>query len=96
MVWPCGQSVGKMTPLSKRLDTLEGKTIGELWDYVFQGDKIYGILEGELSKRYAGIKFVNYRTFGSTHGVSEKKTIAALPDLLKKNKCDAVLSSMGC
>ena len=96
VVWPCGESVGKVTPLSKRLDTLEGKTICELWDYVFQGDKIYGILEEELSKRYPGIKFVNYRRFGSTHGAEEKKTIAALPDLLKKNKCDAVVSSMGC
>jgi len=96
VVWPCGESVGKVTPLSKRLDSLEGKTICELWDYVFQGDKIYGFLEEELSKKYPGIKFVNYRTFGSTHGGDERKTIAALPDLLKKHKCDAVLSSMGC
>ena len=96
VVWPCGERVGKVTPLSKRLNTLQGKTIGELWDYLFQGDKIFPILEEELSKRYPGIKFVNYKTFGPTHGGEEKRVVAQLATMLKKHGCDAVISSVGC
>ena len=96
VVWPCGERVGKVTPLSKRLDTLKGKTICELWDYLFEGDKISKVLEEELSKRFPGIKFVGHQAFGSTHGGDERKTVTALPSLLVKNKCDAVISSVGC
>ena len=96
VVWPCGERVGKATPLSRRLNTLQGKTIGELWDYLFQGDKIFPILEEELSKRYPGIKFVNYKTFGPTHGGEEKRVVAQLATMLKKHGCDAVISSVGC
>ena len=96
VVWPCGERVGKIMPLAKRLGTLEGKTICELWDYLFEGDKIYKVLEKELSTRFPGVKFVDYKAFGSTHGGDERKNIAALPSLLAKNKCDAVISSVGC
>ena len=54
------------------------------------------ILEKELARRYPGIKFVNYHTFGSTHGGDEAKSIAALPQKLKENRCDAVISGVGC
>lgn len=96
VVWPCGEKVGKITPLSKRVDTLKDKTICELWDSLFRGDKIFQILEEELSRRYPGVKFVNYQVFGSTHGGEERKVIAALPSMLKEKGCDAVISSMGC
>ena len=96
VLWPCGEKTAKIVPIAKRLDTLEGKTIGELWTNGFRGDKVFQILEKELSKRYAGIKFVNYQAFGSTHRQEERQTIAALPDRLRKHNCDAVISSMGC
>jgi hypothetical protein len=96
VVWPYGEKVGKISHLAKRLDTLNGKTVCEIWDYVFKGDKIFPILEKELAKQYPGIKFVNYSEFGSTHGGEEKRTIASLPSKLKENRCDAVISAVGC
>jgi hypothetical protein len=95
-VWPCGERVAKVTRLAHRLDTLRGKTVCQLWDNLFRGDRIFPILEEELLKLYPGIKFVNYNVFGSTHGGEEKKVITSLPSMLKEKGCDAVISAVGC
>lgn len=96
VVWPRGRRVVEGAAYAPRLDSLENKIIGELWDWVFRGDEILPMLEEELAKRYPGIKFVNYNAFGSIHGGDEAKVIASLPEKLRENKCDAVISCMGC
>ncbi len=96
VVWPGGKKVVEKAQFARRLDSLEGKTIGELWDWVFRGDEIFPAVEREMARRYPGIKFVSYKTFGNTHGGDEAKVIAALPQKLRENKCDAILSGMGC
>ncbi|MFC1933942.1 hypothetical protein ACFLXX_02155 [Chloroflexota bacterium] len=96
VVWPRGKKVVENVRFARRLDTLEGKTIGFLWDWIFHGDKMFPVIEKELSKRYPGVKFVGYEEFGSTHGGRESENIAALPDKFKQNKCDAVMSGVGC
>ena len=96
VVWPRGRRAEGITPLAKRLDTLEGKTVCELWEWAFRGDEMFVVIEKELAKRYPGIKFVNYSVFGSTHGFKESELIASLPDLLHKHGCDAVISGVGC
>ena len=81
---------------SPRLDTLEGKTVAQLWDYLFKGDEVFALLEEELKRRYPGIKFVSWREFGSTHGDDEKESLAALPERFKELGVDAVISGMAC
>jgi len=39
VVWPCGDRRQAVAPLAKRLDTLNGKTVAQLWDYLFAGTK---------------------------------------------------------
>ncbi|MDP2951742.1 MAG: hypothetical protein Q8O76_00310 [Chloroflexota bacterium] len=94
--WPRGRQVIQMARFAKRLDTLQSKTVGILWDGVFRGDEIFPLLEKGLARRYPGMKFISYREFGSTHGGDESKVLAALPEKLKQYQCDAVLSGMGC
>lgn len=96
VVWPRGKKDMETAGLAQRLDTLEGKTVCELWDWVFRGDEIFPMIEKELAKRYPGIKFVNYEALGNMHGGGETKVIADLPDKLRQYKCDAVISGMGC
>lgn len=95
VVWPRGNRVAETVPYARRLDTLEGKTVCELSNLIYRSDELFPLLEKALSKRYEGIKFVSYETFGSIHGGEERKVIAALPDALKQNKCDAVISGVG-
>ncbi len=96
VTWPRGPSAVKIIPLGKRFDTLKGKTIGELWDYVFRGDEIFPIVEEELKKRYPEVKFINYREFGNPYTVHEAKIFADLPGNAKKHGCDAFIVGVGC
>ena len=96
VVWPRGRAVSKIIPLAKRLDTLEGKTVCELWDYMFRGDEIFPMLEKLLLEKYPGIKFVHYKEFGRTHGADEAKVLAAFGEKFKKFGCDAAISAVGC
>lgn len=96
VVWPCGERRLKIRPLAKRLDTLNGKTVAQLWDYLFAGDEIYQALEGRLRETYPDVKFVSWREFGSTHGINEKEILASLPQRFKELGVDAAISSMAC
>ncbi|MFC1862083.1 hypothetical protein ACFLT4_06090 [Chloroflexota bacterium] len=96
VVWPRGKKAVKGARLASRLDTLQGKTVGFLWDWVYRGDEIFPVIEKELAKRYSGIKFVGHEVFGSTGGPGGASVLAALTDKFKQNKCDAVISGVGC
>ena len=96
VVWPRGTRKTEAASLAPRLDTLEGKTIGQLWDDLFRGDEIFPILEEALVRRYPGLRFVRYDAFGSTHGAAEHRVIAELPATLQRFGVDAVISGMAC
>jgi hypothetical protein len=96
VLWPRGRKTVDVRPLAKRLDTLDGITIGELWDDLFRGDEIFPLLREELGRRFPGVRFVDYRVFGSTHGGEEHRTMAELPDKLREHGVDAVISGMAC
>jgi hypothetical protein len=96
VVWPCGERRLKQRPLAKRLDTLNGKTIAQLWDYLFAGDEVFKAIEEKLSADYPDVKWVSWREFGSTHAVNEKALLASLPQRFKELGVDAAISSMAC
>ncbi len=96
VVWPCGERKQAVRPLARRLDTLNGKTVAQLWDYLFYGDEIYDELESELRKSYPDVKFISWREFGTTHGVNERALLASLPQRFKELGVDAAISSMAC
>ena len=96
VVWPRGARTMQASDVAPRLTSLEGRTIGQLWDDLFRGDEIFPILEEELSRRFPGVRFVRYDTFGSTHGRHEQRVLAELPDMLKRHEVDAVISGMAC
>ena len=96
VVWPSGERKQALQPLAKRLDTLNGKTIAQLWDFLFAGDEVFSQLEQELRAQYPQVKFVSWREFGSTHTVNEKELLASLPQRFKELGVDAAISSMAC
>lgn len=96
VVWPRGRQIVEGFDLARRLPALEGKIIGFLWDGVFRGDEIFPVLEGELARRFRGVTFVPWATFGSTFGGEERRTIGELPDHLRRLRIDAVVSGVGC
>lgn len=95
-VWPRGKRTLQGIALAKRLDTLAGKTVAELWNGGFRGDEVFPILEDELSKRFPGIRFVRWEELGRMGGFEEDKILADLPAKLKAAGCDAAIAAMGC
>ena len=95
-LWPRSPRQSKVKPLAKRLDTLNGKTIAQVWDYVFRGDEVFEFLEEGIKARYPDVKFVRWSEFGSTHGSDERAIVAGLPQKFKERGVDAVISGMGC
>lgn len=96
VVWPCGERRLKVRTLARRLDTLNSKTVAQLWDFLFAGDEVYDALEGKLRELYPDVKFISWREFGSTHGQNEREILASLPQRFKELGVDAAISSMAC
>lgn len=94
--WPRAPRQMRTQPLAPRLASLEGRTVAQLWDYLFLGDQVFGLLEEGLKARFPGVRFVSWREFGSTHGGEEKAALAALPARFKELGVDAVISGMAC
>ncbi len=95
VLWPRGRKVAPITPFAKRLDTLNGKTIAQFWNYAFRGKEVFSALERGLSERYPGVKFVSWDSF-PTDGDHKFPDWEAHPDLPSKMDCDAVIVGMGC
>jgi len=96
VVWPRAEKRRRHQPLAKRLDTLNGKTVAQLWDYLFYGDKVFATLEDELKKRFPDVRFVGWAEFGNTHSTNEHELLASLPRRFKELGVDAAISGMGC
>lgn len=95
-VWPCSSVAVEPRALAPRLSTLDGATIGFVWDYMFRGDELFEAIERELSTRYAGLTVVNWSEFGNTHGPDEASVVRDLPTQLAKHQVNAVISAVGC
>lgn len=96
VVWPRSPRTQAPQDLAPRLETLEGKRVAQLWDFIFRGDEIFDILEDTLAERYPGISFVSWREFGCTHGEDERDVLAALPERFRDLGVDAAISGMAC
>lgn len=95
VVWPLGKLAYQTVVLKPRIADLKGKTICELSDYGFKSDEIFPIIRESLRKLYPGIKFVEYTNFPNTHASDEAQVIKNIPEMLRNNGCDAVISGVG-
>jgi hypothetical protein len=96
VLWPRSPRQVGLKPLARRLDTLNGKTVAQLWDYVFRGDEVFALLEEGMKKRFPDVRFISFREFGSTHGSDEREVLGSLPRKFSEMGVDAVISGMGC
>ncbi|MBI4189843.1 MAG: hypothetical protein HY525_04825 [Betaproteobacteria bacterium] len=96
VLWPRSPRHVTKKSLARRLDSLEGKTIAQLWDFLFRGDEVFSGLEQELRARFPGVRFIGWREFGNTHGKDEREVVASLPRRFKELGVDAAISGMGC
>ena len=96
--WPRSRRQTQLKPLARRLETLDGKNIAFLWDYIYRGDEVFDLLEEGIAARFRGARFVSWREFGNIHGTGadERQFVASLPKRFKELGIDAVICGMAC
>lgn len=99
VVSPLGDSTVVKSAMAPRLNTLEGKTVGMVWNHSFKADITFPAIEASLKQQYPGIKIIPYTEFdaairaaGDKISSPQAKTIQTM---LKKKYLDAVISGNG-
>ncbi len=60
VISPIGLPRTQSTGIAARLDSLDGKTIGEVYNHHFKGDQMFGLYREMLKQRYPGVRVVPY------------------------------------
>jgi len=99
VVSPLGLEAVKRAGSARRLDRLEGKTIGEFWNGVFKGDLSFPVIRRLLQQRFPGLKIIPFTEFphaaGSDHPSKQRELARRMAELAKEKGCDAVISGNG-
>jgi hypothetical protein len=101
VVSPLGEPVTESVTMAPRLNTLEGKTICEIWNGGFRGDESFPLIERMLRERYPTVRMIPYSEFplttvASFHPEKKQETLEALRVKIKEKGCDAVIAGNGC
>jgi hypothetical protein len=95
VVWPKSPRAVQGRLPAARLDSLTGKRVAFVWDYLFRGEELFPVLESTLRERY-DVEVLGYDTFGNIHGSNEQAIVAGLADALRRHRVDAVVVGNGC
>lgn len=85
--------------LSHPIGSLEGKTIGEVYNNHFQGELMFHTYRRLFQERFPGVKVVPFtefpRVFVGGDPESQKRTAREIAGLAKARGCDALISGNG-
>jgi hypothetical protein len=90
-----------VTPIggAVRLDSLDGKTVGEFWNGVFKGDQTFPVIRRLLLQRFPGLKVIPFTEFphapGTDHPAKQREHAQHMAILAREKGCDAVISGNG-
>jgi len=98
-VSPVGIAAVEMGGVAPRLDTLNGKTIGEIWNGVFKGDLTFPIIRRLLKDRYPALNIIPYTEFhhrpGSDVPAQQRDIERAIVAAARARGCDALIVGNG-
>ena len=99
VVSPVGLDAVKRSGSAPRLESLHGKTIGEVWNGVFKGDQTFPIIRNLLLKNYPSIKIIPFSEFphnsGSDNPSHQRELAQRIAAMAKEKGCDAIISGNG-
>lgn len=99
VVSPVGLPLTKPATASKRLGTLDGKTIGEVWNGDFKGDVTFPIIRKLLQQRYPTLRIVPYTEFPHSHvsdnATRQRERASQIAALAEEKACHAVITGNG-
>ena len=85
--------------VSRHLDTLDGKTIGEVYNNHFKGEQMFRVYRRLFKEKYPGIKIIPYDKFPIVYvggdPLSQKQTAKDIAALAKEWEVDAIITGNG-
>jgi hypothetical protein len=99
VISPEGLPLAATKQLSPHLGTLEGKTIGEVYNNHFQGELMFKTYRRLLKERFPGVKVIPYTEFPTVwvggDATSQKRIAREIAALAKEKGCDAIITGNG-
>ena len=96
---PEGLPLAATGAVSRPLDSLDGKTIGEVYNNHFKGELMFRTYRRLLEQKYPGIKIIPYDQFPIVYvggdAASQKRIAREIAALAKERGCDAVITGNG-
>jgi hypothetical protein len=99
VVSPEGLQLRAPGSVSRHLDSLEGKTIGEVYNTHFKGELMFRTYRRLFQERYPGVRIVPYDQFPIVYvggdPASQKRTAKEIARIAKERGVDALISGNG-
>jgi hypothetical protein len=99
VISPEGLQLRSITGVSRHLDTLAGKTIGEVYNNHFKGELMFQTYRRLLKERFPGVKVIPFDRFPTVFvggdPASQKKTAKEIAALAKELEVDAIITGNG-
>jgi len=99
VISPIGAEAVEQKNLAKRLDTLNGKIVAEVWNEDFKGDIMFPIYRELLKERFPEVKIIPYTEipFASLKGTPsyQREVLNEIIATLKAKGADAVITGNG-
>jgi hypothetical protein len=99
VISPEGLPLGATGTVSRPLGSLEGKTIGEVYNNHFKGELMFRTYRRLLEKKYPGIKIIPYDQFPIVYvggdAASQKRVAKEIAAIAKEKGCHAIITGNG-
>lgn len=99
VISPEGLRLRGTNSVSRHLDTLDGKTIGEVYNNHFKGELMFRTYRRLFREKFPGVKIIPYDEFPIVYvggdPVSQKKTARDIAVLARERGCDALITGNG-
>ena len=99
VISPEGLQLRPAGAVSRHLDTLAGKTIGEVYNNHFKGELMFQTYRRLFKERFPGIRIVPFDRFPIVYvggdPASQKKTARDIAALARELEVDALISGNG-
>jgi hypothetical protein len=99
IISPAGLPRAQGKGIAPRLDSLEGKTIGEVYNHHFKGDQMFGLYREMLQERYPGVRIIPYTelpaSFVGGDPATHRRVAQEVAALAREKGCDALITGNG-
>ena len=99
VISPEGLPLSATRNASRHIDTLDGKTIGEVYNNHFKGELMFHTYRRLFREKFAGVKIIPYDQFPIVYvggdPASQKKIAREIAAIAREKGCDALITGNG-